>query len=272
MISIDELDRISRRLRMDLVRLSHESGTPHLGSNMSPASILVALFWTVMKIDPKRPDWASRDKFLMSKGHGSAAHYMVLAHRGFFPVEDVFALGQDGSIFEEHAGVNAPPGVEAVTGSLGHGLGIACGMALADRLLGRDNHHFVLMGDGELNEGTVWEAAMFAPAKGLNRVTAIIDYNKWQATGRSNEVLGLAPLRDKFEAFGWNALEIDGMDMAALVEVLQHAKTADRPTAVVCNTVKGAGVSFIEDDNNWHYRIPTEEEVTLALQELNTHA
>lgn len=267
-----ELKAIANDLIGDMVRLSHHSTTPHLACNLSPVSILAALFWGAMAVDPSEPEREERDKFFMSKGHASAIHYLALAHRGFFPVEDVFALGQEGSCFEEHAGIDAPPGIETVTGSLGHALGTASGMALADRLLGRSCHHFVLMGDGELNEGSVWEAALFAPAKGLNRVTAIVDYNKWQATGRSSEVSGMKALVEKFAAFGWQACEVDGHDLDALVETFKACKTASSPTAVICNTVKGFGVSFMEDDNNWHYRIPNEEEVAMAEQELKSHA
>lgn len=266
------LEQINAEISYDLVRLSHYSKTAHLGSNLSAASILTALYFQVMKINPDEANMLSRDRFFMSKGHGSAAHYMALAHRGFFPIEDVFKLSTNGSIFEEHSGIYAPAGVETVNGSLGHALGLAAGYAISAQLKKEEHHHYVLMGDGEINEGSVWEAAMFIPANGLNQVTAIIDHNKWQATGRSQEVMALKQISNQFEAFGWQTYDVDGHDLTELTQVLAECKNQQLPCAIIANTIKGKGVSFMEDDNNWHYRIPTEQEVAIAKQELFNYA
>lgn len=263
-----KLESQASQISFDLVRLSHQTKTPHLGSNLSPVSILTALYFDVMNVEPSEPKMPERDRIFMSKGHASPSLYIALAHRGFYPVDDVFTLAQNGSRFEEHAGIDAPAGVESVSGSLGHALSLASGMALSAKLQHQEHHHFVIMGDGELNEGSVWEAAMFAPANKLNNITAIVDHNKWQATGRSQEVFGLKQIHKQFEAFGWDAYEVDGHDLPALCKLLRMSKTNQAPTAIIAHTVKGKGVSFMEDDNNWHYRIPTEEEVELARDEL----
>ncbi len=268
----NSLKDINSCISYDLVRLSHQSKTPHLGSNLSAVSILTALYFQVMNIDPNQPAKADRDRFYMSKGHASPSHYMALAHRGFNSVDDVFSLSQQGSIYEEHSGIDAPAGVEVVNGSLGHALGVAAGVALSAQLKNELFQQYVLMGDGELNEGSIWESAMFISANQLSNITAVIDHNKWQATGRSQEIMGLNNIADRFSAFGWEAHEVDGHDLDKLVEVLEAAKVAEKPVAIIAHTIKGKGVSFMEDDNNWHYRIPTEEEVELARQELTPNA
>ena len=263
------LEGIARRIRGRLVELSHATRTPHLGSSLSCVDILVAAYWAVLRIDPAKPDAPDRDRLILSKGHAAPALYTVLSHRGFFPKKLLDTYDVPGSVLAEHPAPRCVPGVEAATGSLGHGLSLGIGMALAGRI--REEHFrvFAVMSDGECNEGSVWEAAMFAPAHGLDNVTVIIDYNKWQATGRSEEVMALKPLREKWASFGWDACEVDGHDMQALVEALgREPDGSGRPVAIIAHTVKGQGVSFMEDDNNWHYRIPTADEVTAAKQEL----
>jgi transketolase len=221
-----------------------------------------------MRIDPKKPDDPDRDRFLFSKGHAATTLYAALAYRGFFPVEDLKRYAVDGDMMGEHPSPHLP-GIEIAAGSLGHGLSLGCGMALAGRIQGRGYRVYVQMSDGECNEGSVWEAALFAAAQELNNVVAIIDYNKWQATGRSDEVLGLAPLKDKWQSFGWSVYELDGHDMSELVRVLRNVPDGSgKPVCLVAHTVKGKGVSFMEDDNDWHYRIPTAEELTQAKLEL----
>lgn len=266
------LELKSRQIRYDAVRLSSDKNIPHLGSNLSCIDILVALYFDVMEVDPNSPQWEGRDVFLMSKGHASPSHYLTLAHRGFFPIQSIWSIAENGSIFEEHSGIDAPDGVETVNGSLGHALGLAAGMAFSRRLRQQDNHHYVLMGDGEINEGTIWEAAMFISANKLNKVTAIIDHNLWQATGRSREVFGLTNIAAMWESFGWNAVEVSGHDVEQLSKALREAKSSDKPTAIVAHTVKGKGISFMEDDNNWHYRVPTKEETASAYEELLSNA
>ena len=264
-----ELERIARELRFRTVRTSHLSGTPHLGSCLSCLDLLVYLYWRVLKIDPSNAKDEGRDRFILSKGHAAPVLFQVLAERGFFSVEDLEDYGKDGSIFGEHP--PAPkylPGIEAATGSLGHGLPMGLGMALAARIQGASYRTYVILSDGECNEGSVWEAALMAAAQKISSLTVFVDYNKWQATGRSNEVLGLAPLAAKWAAFGWSVQEIDGHDFAAIEAAASKSDELGRPKVIIANTVKGKGVSFMEDDNNWHYRIPLAEEVRKAATEL----
>lgn len=264
---IERLNGIARQLRGRTIETSHRTGTPHLGSCLSCIDILTAAYFEVMRIDPARPSAPERDRFIMSKGHGAPALFQTLALRGFFPESDLSNYGENGSVFGEHPPTpDYLPGIEAATGSLGHGLPLGLGMAYAGRVNGHDYRVFVLLGDGECNEGSVWEAAMVAPSQGLNNVCAIVDFNKWQATGRSEEITSIAPLADKWRAFGWEAEEIDGHDISQIVAALR--KVSDKPRALIAHTVKGKGVSFMEDDNNWHYRIPSADEVVAAKAEL----
>jgi transketolase len=221
-----------------------------------------------MSIRPENPDWPDRDRFILSKGHAALALYTVLAHRGFFPREQISLFNKDMSRFTEHPVWKNVPGIDATSGSLGHGLGIGSGMALAAKISGNLYRTFVLMSDGECNEGSVWEAALFAPVHSLGNLVAIIDYNKWQACGRSNEIMNIAPLKQKFSSFGWVAYEVDGHDIPAMLTLLHSVITSPQPVAIIAHTIKGKGVSFMEDDNNWHYRIPNEKEVGLAHREL----
>ena len=238
--------------------MSHRAGTPHLGSALSCVDILVAAYWATLRIDPTNPADRERDRFILSKGHAVSALYAALAYRGFFPLTQLDTFNEAGSALAEQPSPACVPGLELATGSLGHGLSVG----LAYRV-------FVLMSDGECNEGSVWEAALLGAAQKLERVATVIDYNKWQATGRSNEVMALAPLRDKWEAFGWSACEVDGHDLKALVHALGNVPDGSgKPVAIVAHTVKGSGVSFMEDDNNWHYRSPNADEVRKARIEL----
>jgi transketolase len=269
-----DLDRLARTLRGRLVETSHRTDTPHLGSCLSVADILTAAYFAVLNIDPGRPDAPDRDRLILSKGHGAPALFHALALRGFYDPSKMDDYGADGSVFGEHPPTPAHlPGIEAATGALGHGLPMGLGMAFATRLRGSPARVYTVLGDGECNEGSVWEAAMLAPALGLERVAVVVDFNKWQATDRSEEVMALNPLADKFRAFGWSASEVDGHDLPALVEALRQVPDGSgKPVAIIAHTVKGKGVSFMEDDNNWHYRIPKAEEVALAKQELGLPA
>jgi transketolase len=270
MTNLDELDKLARTLRGRILETSHRTGTPHLGSCLSCADILVAAYFGAMKIDPKAPRDPNRDRFILSKGHAAPALFQILAMRGFYEDALLDNYGEDGSLFAEHPPTPSElPGIEAATGSLGHGLPMGLGMAYAGQLQKRDYRVFVVLGDGECNEGSVWEAAMLAPALKLDRVAVIIDYNKWQATARSNETTALAPLIDKWRAFGWEAVEADGHDLGALTKLLNNVPhPSGKPLAIVAHTIKGRGVSFMQDDNNWHYRTPNEAELTAAYKEL----
>lgn len=264
-----ELTRIACRIRGHVVRMSHEAEAPHLGSSLSCIDAVVAAYWGFLRIDPAKPLDPARDRFILSKGHAATALYAALAVRGFYPESELAGYNADGGHMPEHPSPQCVPGVEAATGSLGHGLSMACGMALGQRIQGHDSRFVVLLSDGECEEGSTWEAAMFAAAQKLDRVVAIVDYNKWQATGRSDEVMALAPLADKWRAFGWETREVDGHDLSAILDALRNSCRGDgKPTAIVAHTVKGKGVSFMEDDNNWHYRIPTADEVRTAHCEL----
>lgn len=266
----EQLTDVARDLRYQIVQLSHNAGTPHLGSALSVADILVAAYWRVARIDPLRPTAPDRDRVILSKGHAATALYTALAARGFFPESWLDKFAQHGSALAEQPAPNCAPGVELATGSLGHGLPVGVGMAMAARIQKREHRVLVIVSDGECNEGTVWEAAMFAAAQRLGRLMVVVDYNKWQATGRSNEVMALESLQAKWAAFGWDTREVDGHDLEAVIAAMDRPMPeTGQPIAIVAHTVKGKGVSFMEDDNNWHYRIPKTEEVAAAALELN---
>ena len=269
-----DLKRTAALLRAKIIETSNRASMPHLGSCLSCTDILTALYFGVLNIDPAKPEDPERDRFVLSKGHGAPALFQVLAMRGFFSESMLDDYGQDGSLFGEH-----PPtpdhlaGIEAATGSLGHGMPMAVGMALSARILKRKHRVFALLSDGECNEGSIWEAAMFAAGQKLDRMAIIVDFNKWQATGRSEEIMALSPLVDKWRAFGWHATEVDGHDVDVLVKLLKLVPdNSGKPVAIIAHTVKGKGVSFMEDDNNWHYRIPTKDEVAKAKIELGVSA
>ncbi len=273
-MDVANLEKLAREIRARIIENSHRTSTPHLGSCLSCVDILVAAYFHTLRIDVAAPADPERDRFILSKGHGAAALFPVLALRGFYPVSMLETYGQDGGLFAEH-----PPtpkhlaGIEAATGSLGHGMPMGLGMALAGRIQRRSYNVVALVSDGECNEGSIWESAMLAASKRMERLCVVIDFNKWQATGRSREVLALDPLVDKWRAFGWSAVEADGHDMAGLVKLLSKVPDGSgKPMAVVAHTVKGKGVSFMEDDNNWHYRIPKAEEVAAAKKELGVAA
>jgi transketolase len=261
-----ELEAMSRRVRGKVIELSHKAGTPHLGSSLSCVDILVAAYWGAdLAVDPQAPADPDRDRFILSKGHAATTLYTTLANRGFFPVEVLDSYMENGSALAEQPSPGCAPGVEWATGSLGHGLSVGLGMALAGRIQGRSYRVFVVLSDGECNEGSVWEAALLAPAQQLDNVVVVVDYNKWQATGRSNEVMALKPLKQKWQAFGWSAYEVDGHDLGALVKALRNVPDGSgKPVALIAHTVKGKGIPFMEDDNNWHYRSPDANELKTA--------
>jgi len=268
MSAYQDLIQLSKQIRGKLVQISHEAKTPHLGSSLSCVDILVALYWDILNLDPKNPSDSNRDRLIFSKGHAASALYVALQLKGFFPKKILDDYAKPGAILSEHPVYKSVPGIESTSGSLGHGLPIGLGIALAAKIQNKDYKVFVLMSDGECNEGSVWEAAMLAPAQQLNNLFVIIDFNKWQATGRSEEVTSISSLTEKFSAFGWKAHDVDGHNIEEIINSIKSTSTTKVPTAIIAHTTKGKGVSFMEDDNNWHYRIPNEEELIKALSEL----
>ena len=269
MINKGNLEDIARRIRGGLVKISNKANTPHLGSSLSCVDILVAAYWGVLHIDPNKPEDPNRDRLVFSKGHAATTLYLALNLKGILSDATLETYAKSGGLLPEHPVYGSSPGIEATSGSVGHGLPIGLGIALSARINKKNYRVYVVMSDGECNEGSVWEAAMLAPSQNLDNLVVIVDSNHWQATGRTEEITGKSSLKDKFEAFGWSGYEIDGHDLNALVAVLQKIPDGSgKPVAVIANTIKGKGVSFMEDDNNWHYRIPTDEEVKKALQEI----
>lgn len=262
-----DLDLIARRIRHRLIRLSHEAQSAHLGGALSCVDLLTVLYWRILRVDPKLPDDPCRDRLIFSKGHTVSALYVALAMRGFFPEERLREYNRAGAGLPEQPSPGCAPGVEWATGSLGHGLGVGLGMALASALDGRNFRTYVLLSDGECQEGSVWEAAMLAPKLAIAPLTVLVDFNGWQATGRSREIMQIEPLTEKWAAFGWDARRVDGHCHEEILAALE-APPDGRPRAIIAHTIKGRGASFIEDDNNWHYRSPSAEEIRRAAVEL----
>lgn len=268
-LSSNDLRKIANEIRFKIVEMSKSGKAPHLGSSLSCTDIIIAAYYSFLRINPDQPTDRLRDRFILSKGHAITTLYAALAKQGFFPTELLKAFNKDGGCLPEHPTPHCVPGVEMATGSLGHGLSVGIGQAIAGKILNESYRVMVLLSDGECNEGSVWEAAMFAPAHKLDNVIAIVDFNKWQATGRSEEIMKLSPLKRKWEAFGWQTYEINGHNFDEILDVFSKIpQTPGVPTAIIANTVKGKGISFMEDDNNWHYRIPNEEEIDMAKHQL----
>jgi transketolase len=259
----------AQQIRADVLRMIHLAKSSHAGSALSMIDLLTVLYEKVLRIDPSRPDWTARDRFVLSKGHACAGLYAVLAARGFFPSDWLNDFCVDGARLAGHATWNGVPGVEVSTGALGHGLAIGCGMALVGKRDAQDFRVFVLLSDGECDEGSVWEAALFAGHHRLNNLVAIIDYNKIQSLGAVNDVLALEPFAAKWKAFGWSVQEIDGHDFDQIEGALKHSAASDEnPTCIIAHTVKGKGVDFMENEVLWHYRFPNDQELTAALAQL----
>lgn len=250
----------------------HRARASHIGSALSICDIVAVLYGQVMRLDPRRPDWQDRDRFILSKGHACVAIYAALAETGFFPKEDLLTYGQDHSVLMNHIS-HKVAGVEFSTGSLGHGLPFGTGKALAAQKRGQSWRTFVQLSDGELGEGSNWEAMMFAAHHSLDNLVAIVDYNKLQSLTTVDKTLRIEPLADKLRAFGWSVREVDGHDHAALAEALGNIPwQGGKPSVLIAHTTKGKGVSFMENSVDWHYRSPTAQHLEQALQELNSHA
>ena len=261
------LDERSKYLRKLVVRALAGGERGHVGSSMSLIEIMRVLYDDVLRYRPDEPRWTGRDRMILSKGHGCIALYVMLADKGFFPLETLDTFCRRDSILGGHPEAGKIPGVEASTGALGHGLSIGVGMALAARIEKRDSKVVVVMGDGEINEGSVWEAALCAGKHRLSNLTAVIDYNKIQSAGPTREIQDLEPLADKWRAFNFETVEVDGHDVAALRNLFSRLPLSqNRPTAVICHTVKGKGISFAEHDPSWHHKSKIAKDVVAKLQ------
>ena len=270
-MSAMELTAIAHEMRVDIVKMIGEAGSGHPGGSLSCIDILTALYFGgVMQHDSQNPKSDDRDHFILAKGHAAPALYAALAHAGYFPTEELATLRKLGTRLQGHPDSNLVPGVEVSTGSLGQGLSISCGLAAGLKLNGDDHEVFTLLGDGECQEGQVWEAAMFAAHNKLDNLVAIVDRNELQIDGRTSDVCDPGDLAAKFEAFGWDSAEVDGHDIDAVVELLNTLKATrnGKPHVVIAHTIKGKGVSYMEDQAGWHGKAPNAEELARALEEL----
>jgi transketolase len=273
----EDLKALARRIRAHTLRMVHQAKASHVGTCLSMTDLLAVLYGAILRVDPAQPDWEDRDRFILSKGHGAAALYATLAESGFFPVEWLDTYGADGTRLAGHISHYGVPGVEVSTGSLGHGLSLACGMALACKHDRRPNRVFALLSDGECDEGSIWEAVLFAGHHRLDNLVAIVDYNKIQSFGSVREVLDLEPFADKWRSFGWSVQQIDGHDHCQIQAALTAPSfTADpesrpssgKPFVVIAHTIKGKGVTFMENKLEWHYKSPDADQLDQALVQL----
>ncbi|HHV64870.1 MAG TPA: transketolase [Peptococcaceae bacterium] len=263
------IEKMACKIRQDIIEMLVQAKSGHPGGSLSAADIMAVLYFSVLRIDPARPDWPDRDRFVLSKGHAAPVLYAALAERGFFPREELLKLRQTGHFLQGHPDMKKVPGVDMSTGSLGQGISAAAGMALAGKIDQKDYRVYCLLGDGEIAEGLVWEAAMAAAHYKLDNLVGILDHNGLQIDGRNEDVLNSAPLKAKWEAFGWNVLEVDGHNTEELLNVFDLAKNLKgKPTMIIAETVKGKGVSFMENAVGWHGVAPSPEEAEIALAEL----
>lgn len=268
MADINTIEGIAKDIRKKIYQIAHYAGGGHIAAAFSMADIISVLYFDdVLKYDASNPEWEDRDKFILSKGHAGYALYAVLAKAGYFPEEELWQVGQPGSKFGGHPKLHDIAGVEASTGALGHGLSFAIGIAYANKVDKKDSHVYVVLGDGECQEGSIWEGALSAPTLELDNLTVVIDHNKLQAMDDLENIVRMKPFADKWKAFGWNVLEIDGHNYAEIRAALL-TRQAGVPTLVIAHTVKGKGVSFMENAPIWHYRMPNEEELPVLMKEL----
>jgi transketolase len=266
---VARLQEISGRMRVDIIEMLTEAGSGHPGGSLSAIDLITALYFGRMRHAPSEPHWADRDRFVLSKGHAVPALYAVMAESGYFPKAELATLRRTNARLQGHPVNSALPGIEACTGSLGQGLSVAQGMALASKMRGDAFHVYCMLGDGESQEGQVWEAAMSAPRYKLGTLTAILDYNGGQIDGPVKDVMDIEPVADKWRAFNWNVLAVDGHDLRAILAALDAARaTKGKPTLIIANTVKGRGVSFMEHQIAWHGAVPNKDQAAKAIAEL----
>jgi transketolase len=271
--NLKKSEQLAKKIRLNAVKMTNAGKSSHIGSVLSMADIMAVLYGSVLNINPDDPEWKERDRFILSKGHAGAGVYASLAELGFFPKAKLETHYQDGSDLSGHVSHKGIPGVELSTGSLGHGLPVACGIALALKIDSKDSRVFVLLGDGECNEGSNWESFLFAPHHKLGNLVVIVDRNRLQSIYTTEKTLKLEPLGDKLKMFGWDVLEVDGHNHNELYgSFLSQKSSSDKPLFVIANTTKGKGVSFMEDKVLWHYRSPQDNEFDDAITELNDDA
>jgi len=274
MIDNTKLESLKKKvleIRREIVTMVHLANSGHVGGSLGAADIVVALYYHIMKHQPKNPEWQDRDRFILSKGHCTPVIYAVLADLGYFPKEDLKTFRRLGSHLQGHPYQPKTPGIDASTGTLGLGISTGVGMALGAKLKKQGHYYYILCGDGEIQEGQVWEAAMFANKYKLNNIIAFVDRNYLQTDGNSEDIMPLDPLSPKWESFGWKVYEIDGNDFPAIIETVDMAKKANgRPTMIIANTVKGKGVSFMENEASWHGTPPGKNDFEKAMKELTT--
>lgn len=267
---IHNLEKKAKELRRQIIEMIYKAKSSHIASAYSVLEILIYLYDSILKIDPKNPKDAGRDRLILSKGWAASALYAVLADNEFFNMKELDSYCMNGSKFIGITTMSGVPGIETTTGSMGHGLPVGAGMALAGKKMKKKYRAFVVISDGELNEGSTWEAILFAGHNHLDNLITIVDYNGWQSFGRTKDILSLEPLMDKFKAFNWDAIETNGNDFASLEKAFAKISLREgKPTAIIAHTTKGKGISFMEDRNEWHYKYPNEQEFKDALKELS---
>jgi transketolase len=268
-LNVDELQKLSNQLRLDVLEMIYKRQAGHPGGSLSAAEIVATLFFHSMRIDPQNPAWEDRDRFILSKGHASALLYAALARKGYFPLTDLQKWGDLDCHLQGHPDILKTPGVDMTSGILGHGIAIGTGLAIAARRQNKDYHIYTLLGDGEIQGGIVWEGAMLAAKYHCGNLTAILDYNDVQLDGFVHDIMPLEPLVQKWTAFNWNVIEIDGHDIPAIIQALETAKSMhDQPTMIVAHTTKGKGVTFMENDSQWHGKAPNEDQLGRAKEEI----
>ena len=268
---VRKLKTIARELRGWIIRMLAEAGSGHPGGSLSAADILTVLYFHTLKHRPQEPGWPLRDRFILSKGHAAPALYAALARSGYFPMDELLTLRKTGSRLQGHPVAGSVPGIEASTGSLGQGLSIAQGLAIASKMEGGPFRVFCMIGDGESQEGQIWETAMSAPKFGLDNLTVFLDYNQGQIDGPTRDIMNLDPLADKWTAFNWDVQEIDGHDISKILSALDKTRSVlGKPHLILAHTVKGKGVSFMEGNIDWHGKAPTRAEAEQALREIES--